>query len=67
MRAMSQSDKVFAGSIPGIYDSALVPLIFAGFAEGMAQRVAALSPVAVLETAAGSGGGHSRIGAKARR
>jgi ubiquinone/menaquinone biosynthesis C-methylase UbiE len=52
---MSDADKVFAGSIPQIYDSYLVPLIFAGFAEDLAQRVAALSPTAVLETAAGSG------------
>ena len=36
---MSQSDKVFAGSIPGIYDGYLVPLIFAGFAEEMAERL----------------------------
>ena len=52
---MSQSDKVFAGSIPKLYDSHLVPLIFEGFAEDLARRVAALSPGVVLETAAGSG------------
>jgi ubiquinone/menaquinone biosynthesis C-methylase UbiE len=52
---MPQSDKLFAGSIPGFYDSYMVPLIFAGFAADMAQRVAALSPSAILETAAGSG------------
>ena len=52
---MSESDKVFAGSIPQIYDKYLVPLIFTGFAEDVAQRVATLSPMTILETAAGSG------------
>jgi ubiquinone/menaquinone biosynthesis C-methylase UbiE len=52
---MPQSDKVFIGSIPRIYDDYLVPLIFQGFAQDLAQRVANLSPTAVLETAAGSG------------
>jgi len=52
---MSDHDKVFAGSIPKFYDSYMVPLIFAGFAADMAERVAALKPAAVIETAAGSG------------
>lgn len=52
---MSELDKVFAGSIPKVYDSYLVPLLFVGFAEDMAQRVAARAPTAVLEIAAGSG------------
>jgi ubiquinone/menaquinone biosynthesis C-methylase UbiE len=52
---MSDTDKVFSGSIPENYDRYLVPLIFERFAEDMAQRAAALSPGAVLETAAGSG------------
>jgi len=52
---MSEADKVFAGSIPKNYDRYLVPLIFEGFAEDFAQRVASLSPNTVLETAAGSG------------
>src|SRR5215470_20025532 len=52
---MSKSDKVFIGSIPKIYDDYLVPLIFQGFAQDLAQRTANLSPTAVLETAAGSG------------
>ena len=54
-RAMSASDKVFAGSIPKVYDDYLVPLIFAGFAEDLAQKVASFSPATVLETAAGTG------------
>lgn len=52
---MSEVDKVFAGSIPELYDRYLVPLIFEGYAEDLAERVATLSPEAVLETAAGSG------------
>lgn len=52
---MPQSDKVFAGSIPEIYDTYLVPLIFEAYAADMARRVASASPAAVLETAAGSG------------
>ena len=46
---------MFAGWIPQNYDRYLVPLIFESFAEDIAQRVAALSPTTVLETAAGSG------------
>jgi ubiquinone/menaquinone biosynthesis C-methylase UbiE len=53
--AMSEVDKVFAGSIPENYDRYMVPLIFEGFAEDIAQRAASLLPIAVLETAAGSG------------
>src|ERR1700680_1092835 len=52
---MSETDKVCAGSIPENYDRYLVPLIFESFAQDIAQRVAALSPSTVLETAAGSG------------
>ena len=52
---MSESDKVFAGSIPESYDRYMVPLIFENFAEDIAQRAAALSPSSVLETAAGTG------------
>ena len=52
---MSESDKVFTGSIPENYDRYMVPLIFESFAQDIAQRATALSPRAVLETAAGSG------------
>ena len=52
---MSASDKAFTGSIPENYDRNMVPLIFESYAQDMAQRAAALSPKAVLETAAGSG------------
>ena len=52
---MSESDKVFAGSIPELYDTYLVPLIFEDYAKDIAERAAALAPQRVLETAAGSG------------
>jgi len=52
---MSQADKVFSGSIPELYDTYMVPLIFEAYATDMARRVAVLEPGAVLETAAGSG------------
>ena len=51
---MSEGDKVFTGSIPEVYDSHLVPLIFEQYAADMATRAAALGPDAVLEIAAGS-------------
>lgn len=49
------SDTIFAGSIPELYDSHLVPLIFEPYADDLARRVAALDPSRVLETAAGTG------------
>ena len=52
---MSQTDKLFSGSIPENYDRYMVPLIFEPYAADIAKRAAALSPRAVLETAAGSG------------
>ncbi|MGT2504033.1 class I SAM-dependent methyltransferase [Bradyrhizobium guangxiense] len=52
---MSNTDKVFAGSIPKIYDDYLVPMIFSVYAEDLARRVAARSPAALLEIAAGTG------------
>lgn len=52
---MTEIDKVFAGNIPELYDTYMVPLIFEAYAEDLAQRVSALSPNSVLETAAGSG------------
>jgi ubiquinone/menaquinone biosynthesis C-methylase UbiE len=52
---LTESDKVFSGSIPELYDSYLVPLIFEAYAEDLATRMAELAPKTVLETAAGSG------------
>src|SRR6266850_6184913 len=52
---MAASDKVFAGSIPEIYDRFLVPLIFQPYARDLAARLAGAEPRDVLETAAGTG------------
>jgi ubiquinone/menaquinone biosynthesis C-methylase UbiE len=52
---VSETDKIFAGSIPEFYDTFMVPLIFEVYAADLAERVAANSPRFVLETAAGSG------------
>ncbi len=52
---MTDSDKVFAGSVPEVYDTYLVPLIFQTYADDLAGRAAALAPKTVLEIAAGSG------------
>lgn len=48
-------DKVFAGSIPEIYDTFLVPLIFESYATDLARRVAGRQLKSVLEIAAGTG------------
>jgi len=52
---MQDVDKTFAGSIPEIYDSYLVPLIFEPYAIDLAARVAERSPARLLELAAGTG------------
>ena len=52
---MLATDKVFAGSIPELYDNVLVPLIFEVYAADMAGRVTEQPVHDVLETAAGSG------------
>jgi len=49
------ADKAFAGSIPEVYDTILVPMVFASYAEDLARRVAARRPGRVLEIAAGTG------------
>jgi hypothetical protein len=52
---MAAADKLFAGSIPEIYDRFLVPLIFEPYARDLAERLANLDLRDVLETAAGTG------------
>ncbi|SMY06752.1 class I SAM-dependent methyltransferase [Flavimaricola marinus] len=52
---MGDIDSDFIGSIPEIYDSHLVPILFESYAKDLAQRVARSKPAAVLEIAAGSG------------
>ena len=48
-------DKVFAGSIPKLYDTHLVPLIFAPYAADLAKRLASRPVSRILEVAAGTG------------
>ncbi|WP_113447542.1 methyltransferase domain-containing protein [Rhizobium cremeum] len=52
---MTDADKVFAGSIPALYERFMVPMIFAPYAEAIAEKVAARHPATVLELAAGTG------------
>jgi ubiquinone/menaquinone biosynthesis C-methylase UbiE len=52
---MVATDKLFAGSIPEIYDRFLVPLIFESYAIDLAERLAKAKPHNLLETAAGTG------------
>jgi SAM-dependent methyltransferase len=51
----NQSDAVFAGSVPEVYERCLVPLIFEFYADDLAKRIARLAPTSVLEIAAGTG------------
>jgi SAM-dependent methyltransferase len=52
---MKPDDKVFAGSVPELYDRYLVPLIFEPYALDMANRVAKRPVGRLLEVAAGTG------------
>lgn len=49
------TDKVFAGSIPTLYETYLVPLIFEPYAADLVNRLASRSLTRVLELAAGTG------------
>ena len=48
-------DKVFAGSIPQLYESHMVPLIFQPYADDLARRLAGRPVSRVLEIACGTG------------
>jgi SAM-dependent methyltransferase len=50
-----EADKVFAGSVPKVYETYLVPLIFQPYADDLAKRLAARPVQRVLEIAAGTG------------
>ncbi len=52
---MTSSDKVFAGSIPRLYETHLVPLIFEPYAVDLTQRLAKRPITHVLEIACGTG------------
>lgn len=49
------TDKVFSGSIPKLYETYLVPLIFEPYAADFANHLASRSVTRVLEIAAGTG------------
>ncbi len=51
----SNTDKVFSGSIPKLYETYLVPLIFEPYAADLANRLASRSLSHLLEIAAGTG------------
>jgi SAM-dependent methyltransferase len=51
----NDADKVFNGSIPELYDTYLVPLIFEPYAYDLAQRLVGRPMTRVLEVAAGTG------------
>jgi len=52
---MDETSAKFVGSIPDFYERGMGPVIFADLALDMAQRVKALDPKLVVETAAGTG------------
>ena len=49
------NDAAFTGSIPELYETVLVPMMFLDFANELAEVVAQDGPADVLETAAGTG------------
>ena len=55
MSDRQESDLLFTGSIPELYERFLVPLIFQPYAVDLADRVASIGPETVLEVAAGTG------------
>jgi ubiquinone/menaquinone biosynthesis C-methylase UbiE len=52
---MSRHDTHFVGSIPAVYDELLGPLMFAPYAEDLAERTRRVGAKTVLEVAAGTG------------
>jgi len=51
----TDTDRVFEGSVPELYDTYLVPLIFEPYALDLAKRVSVRPVAKVLEIAAGTG------------
>jgi SAM-dependent methyltransferase len=52
---MTNKDAAFTGSVPVIYESYLVPLIFEPYADDLVRRLAPRKPRRILEVAAGTG------------
>jgi SAM-dependent methyltransferase len=53
--AMSNPDRIFAGAVPKLYDSYLVPFVFEPYAADLTNRLLARQLSRVLEIAAGTG------------
>jgi SAM-dependent methyltransferase len=64
MNVVAATDKAFIGSIPQIYDTHLVPLIFESYAADLANRLAERPLSRVLEIAAGTGVATRALSAK---
>src|SRR6185369_4828625 len=52
---MTSTDTDFAGSIPGLYDRYMGPLLFLPYADEVARRARSFAPRDIVETAAGTG------------
>jgi ubiquinone/menaquinone biosynthesis C-methylase UbiE len=52
---MRETDRIFSGSVPALYDRYLGPLIFEPYAVDLAERVAKIGAKNLLEVAAGTG------------
>ena len=52
---MLDTDSVFAGSVPMLYETLLVPLIFEPYAKDLKNRIASMNASRILEIAAGTG------------
>ena len=51
----ADTDAAFRATYPELYDRYLVPLLFCALIRYLAERVKALKPRSVLETASGTG------------
>jgi len=52
---IAASDKNFAGAIPKLYDTYLVPMLFEPYAQDLVYRLKSRMPARILEIAAGTG------------
>lgn len=52
---MADADNLFSRYIPNLYETYMVPMLFAPYAEDIANRLASRSPKRILEVAAGTG------------
>jgi len=52
---MANTDNVFSGSVPKLYEACLVPMIFASYATDLCERLGSRHITRLLEIAAGTG------------